>query len=146
MAPIVDSVEIARSAEDVFAYVDQLDKHAEWQQTLVRVRVETEGPTRVGTRAVETRRTPGGERDIPYEITAYDPPRSASFRGTGGPVRPVGTVRVEPLDGSRSRLTLELDFEGHGLGKLLLPLVRRQARSEVPRDHARLKELLERGA
>jgi hypothetical protein len=38
---------------------------------------------------------------------------------------------------------VELDFEGHGLGKLLLPLVRSQARKEVPLDQQRLKERLE---
>jgi hypothetical protein len=42
---------------------------------------------------------------------------------------------VEALgDDARSRVTIELDFEGHGLGKLLVPLVvRRQAQREMPR-------------
>ena len=104
--------------------------------------VLTEGPTRVGTRARDKRKVPGGVRDITYEITAHDPPRSASFRGIDGPVRVVGTVTVTPMNGG-SRLSLTLDFEGRGLGKLLLPLVRSQARKEVPQDQQRLKERLE---
>jgi hypothetical protein len=54
-------------------------------------------------------------------------------------------VTVEPLtDGSRSRLTIELDFTGHGLGRLLVPLVvRRQAASEMPGNMMRLKQRLE---
>jgi hypothetical protein len=70
-----------------------------------------------------------------------------SFRGLNGPVRPVGTITVEPLDGgSRSRVTLELDLQGHGLGKLIAPLARRDARRRVPEDQTRLKERLESGA
>ena len=51
MAPIVETVEIARSPQDVFAYLDQLDRHGEWQGDIVGVKLETEGATRVGTRA-----------------------------------------------------------------------------------------------
>ena len=143
---ITESVEIDRRPEDVFAYLDQLDRHGEWQGTIISTRVETEGPTRVGSRAVDRRKVPGGPRDIPYEVTEHDPPRKVSFRGTSGPVRPVGSVRVEPLDdGSRSRVTLELDLQGQGIGKLVAPLARRQAAKQVPQDQAKLKERLESG-
>jgi uncharacterized membrane protein len=143
---IRESVEIDRRPEEVFAYLDQLDRHGEWQGNIVSTRVETEGPTRVGSRAVNRRKVPGGERDIRYEITEHDPPRKSAFRGTDGPVRPVGTVTVEPLDdGSRSRVTLEFDLVGYGLGKLVAPLARRQAARQIPQDHAKLKERLESG-
>ena len=143
---ITDSIEINRRPEDVFAYIDQLDRHHEWQSPLVSCKVDTQGPTRVGTRATETRKVPGGPREITYEITEHDPPRKASFRGLNGPIRAVGTVTVEPLDGgARSRVTLELELEGHGLGKLLVPFARRDAAKHVPEDQARLKERLESG-
>jgi uncharacterized membrane protein len=143
---IVESIEIARRPEEVFAYVDQLERHGEWQEEIVSSKVETEGPTRVGSRATDTRRMPGGPRDISYEIVEHDPPRKTSFRGLEGPVRAVGTVTVEPLDdGSRSRVTLEFDLEGHGIGKLLAPLARRQARKSIPENQLKLKERLESG-
>lgn len=144
---ITDSVEIDRPPAEVFAYLDQLERHSEWQQGLVSTRVVTEGPVRAGTRVVDRRKVPGGERDIAYEVTEHDPPRRSGFQGTNGPVRPVGSVTVEPLDdGQRSRVTLELDFTGHGLlGKLVVPLARRQAAREVPQDHQTLKRRLESG-
>lgn len=145
MAPIVDSIEINRKPADVFAYLDDLAKHGEWQPQIVSVRVETDGPTRVGSRATEKRRLPGGTRDISYEITEHDAPHRSSFRGVNGPIRPLGTVTVEPLDGGeRSKLTLELGLEGHGFGVLFAPLARADARKEVPKSHQRLKEILER--
>jgi uncharacterized protein YndB with AHSA1/START domain len=145
MAPVVASIDIARSPQDVFAYVDDLEKHAEWQGELVSARVETEGPTRVGSRATETRRVPGGPQTYTYEITEHDPPRKASFRVLDGPVRAFGTITVEPA-GEGSRFTIRLDFEGHGLGKLIVPMARRNARKQVPEDQVRLKERLEKGA
>lgn len=147
MAAIRESVEISRRPEDVFAYLDDLARHGEWQEQIVTVRVDTDGPTKVGTRATETRRVGGREQRMTYEITQHSPPRSFAFRGLDGPIRPIGEGTVEPIgDGSRSRVTIELDFEGHGLGKLLLPFARRQARKQVPKDQQRLKEQLERGA
>jgi hypothetical protein len=61
-----------------------------------------------------------------------------------GPVRAIIAVTVEPrADSSRSRLTIELDFTGHGIGKLLVPLVvRRQASREMPANMRRLRQWL----
>jgi uncharacterized membrane protein len=143
---IKHSIAINRPAEEVFAYLDQLDRHSEWQDSLVSAKVETDGPTRVGTRVVERRNVPGGTRDVPYEITEHEPPRKASFRGTAGPVRPVGRVTVDRAGESSSLLNLELDLEGHGIGKLIAIFARRQAAKQVPLDHEKLKELLESGA
>jgi uncharacterized protein YndB with AHSA1/START domain len=145
MAPIVASVEIARSPEEVFAYLDELERHGEWQDAIVSTRLETEGPTRKGSRAVDTRKMPGGrQQDFTYEITEHDPPRRTAFRVLNGPIRPVGKVTVEP-SGSGSRVTLESEFKGHGIGKLLLPLVVRDARKRIPADQQRLKERVESG-
>jgi uncharacterized membrane protein len=147
VAPIVETVEIAKSPQEVFAYLDDLRRHGEWQEQIESVEVLTDGPTRVGSRAVDTRRVPGGRRQITYEVTEHDPPRRAAFRGLDGPIRPQGSITVEPLDdGTRSRVTLELDLVGHGIGKLLAPLARLDARRRVPQDQARLKERLESGA
>jgi uncharacterized membrane protein len=144
---IVETIDIARSPADVFAYLDQLDRHGEWQEQIVAVRVDTEGPTRVGSRATETRKVPGGNREFTYEVTEHEPPRRVAFRGINGPVRPVGTVSVEPLgDGSSSRVRLEFDLVGKGAGKLVAPVARREARRQIPKDQVRLKERLEAGA
>ena len=144
----VYTIEIDRRPEDVFEYLDDLSRHKEWDDMILETRVETEGPTRVGTRATDKRQLPLGKQDVPYEITEHDPPRRSSFRGLEGPVRPRGSVTVEPLDGgSRSRVTLEFELEATNLlGKLLAPLANREARKHVPKQQARIKERLESGA
>ena len=61
-------------------------------------------------------------------------------RGRGGDFQVAAQV-------NGSRVTMVLDFEGHGIGKLLVPLVvRRQAASEMPKNQQKLKQLLESGA
>jgi hypothetical protein len=48
-------------------------------------------------------------------------------RGVGGSAIATLQGTIEEVDGgSRSRLTLALDFEGHGLGMLLVPLLIRR--------------------
>ena len=144
MGKIVESIEIARSPEDVFAYLDDVERHGEWQAQIVSSRRETEGPTRVGTRVTDVRKVPGRTQPVTWEVTEHDPPRRSSFKGVSGPVRPVGTVTVEPVGEGHSKVTLELDLQGHGLlGVVVAPLARRSASKEVPEDQRRLKERLE---
>jgi uncharacterized protein YndB with AHSA1/START domain len=142
---ITRSIEINCPAADVFAYVDQVDRHSEWQAQLVSTTVKTKGAVRVGTRVVERRNVPGGPRDFPFDITEHDPPRKVSFRGTGGLIRPAGTYTVEPISASKSRMSSELDLKGHGIGKLFAPLALRQAAKQMPADLDKFKELLETG-
>ena len=70
------------------------------------------------------------------------PPSRWAVRGVDGPIRALVDVTVEPLsESARSRVTIEVDFEGHGIGKLLVPLVvRRQAANEMPKNLQTLKE------
>ena len=146
MSAIKESIEISRRPEDVFAYLDDLARHGEWQESIVSAHVDTDGPTRVGTQVTEVRRMGKREERIKYEVTEHDPPRGFAFRGIDGPVRVVGHGTVESVgDGSSSRVTIELDFSGHGFGKLLAPLARSQAAKQVPKDQQRLKERLESG-
>jgi uncharacterized protein YndB with AHSA1/START domain len=148
MAPIVESIEISRSPEDVFSYVTDPSRLPEWQESVVSVRREDDAPIAVGSRAVVTRRVGRWERAMTAELTELNSPSSWAVRGIDGPVRGNVNGGIESLDdGARSRVTIELDFEGHGIGKLLVPLVvRRQAQKEVPRNQQKLKERLESGA
>ena len=147
MAPIRESVEIARKPEDVFAYVDDLSRHGEWQQEILDVHVETDGPTRVGSRSRERRQMGLLKGTATYEVTEHEPGKVFAFRGVDGPVRVIGRVTLEALDaGERTRLSLELDFTGHGIGALIAPIARSHARKEVPQSQKRLKERLESGS
>jgi uncharacterized membrane protein len=149
MTPIMESVEIARRPEDVFAYVTDPSHLPEWQESVVSVRRLDEGPIAVGSKAVVTRHVGDRDREMTSELSELNPPSSWSVRGVDGPIRGMVNGRVESLEnGERSRVTIHLDFETRGLiPKLFVALVvRRQATAEVPRNQRKLKELLESGA
>ena len=147
MAPIVTSVEISKSPDEVFAYVTQPSNLPKWQESAVAV--DHDGtPVQKGSRVVVTRQAGPRKMDMTVEIAELDPPRSWAIRGVDGPVRGNADGTVEPLDnGQRSRVTINLDFDGHGIGKLLVPLiVKRQAAREMPENMQRLKQQLEGNA
>ncbi len=143
----METIEIARRPEDVFSYASDFSHFSEWQGGVLSVRPVSDPPIALGSRAAVTRQA--GPRRLPRteEITEFDPPRRWTVRGAGGPLTAIARGRIEPLDdGERSRLTIALEFEAQGMGKSLLPLIRRQARRQLPRNEQRLKELLEGGS
>jgi uncharacterized protein YndB with AHSA1/START domain len=148
MSAIKESVDISCRPEDVFSYVTDPSHLPEWQESAVSARPVGDAPLAVGSRVVVTRRI--GRRDIPMtsEVTELDPPRSWRVDGIDGPIRGHVKGTIEPLgDGERSRLTMSLDFETHGIGKVLVPLVvRPHVRKEMPRNEQTLKRLLEGSA
>ena len=145
MAPVVATTEIECAPEEVFAYVTDPSRFNEWQQNVVDGRMEGGGPNGVGARCVTTRRIGLAKRPSTSEVTEVSPPRTWSVRGIDGPIRASVNVNVEPLNGDgRSRVTIAVDFEGQGIGKMLVPLVvRREAEKEMPENLRRLTERLE---
>ncbi|TCO59305.1 SRPBCC family protein [Actinocrispum wychmicini] len=144
MSPIITSTEVDRAAEDVFAYATDPTRFSEWQQGVVDGRMDDSGTPSVGTRCLTTRRIGFANRQVTAELAHIDPPKTWGVRGIDGPIRAVVDVTVEPLTDTRSRLTIAIDFEGHGIGKVLVPLVVRSgARKEMPANLATLKQRLE---
>ena len=75
-----------------------------------------------------TRRIGGANRPSTSVVTKMSPPNTWTLHGIDGPIRAL----------------VEVDFEGHGIGKFLVPLVvRRQAAKEMPTNLQRLKDRLE---
>jgi uncharacterized protein YndB with AHSA1/START domain len=137
VAPIVSTIEVARPPGEVFAYLTDPSRFGEWQEGVVSGRMEQDRPPTVGSRFTTTTRIGGAEQTSTLEITQITPPTSWAARGINGPVRVLVSVAVEPLDdGTRSRVTIALDFEGHGAGKVLVPLVVRPQAAKQARPRA----------
>jgi hypothetical protein len=148
MPPIVTSAEIGRPAAEVFAYATDPTRFKKWQKGVVDGHMDgaADGTPALGAKCVTTRRIGGASRPSTSELVQIDPPRAWGVRGTDGPIRAAVDVLVQPVTDSRSRLTISVDFTGHGIGKILVPLmVRREARKEMPDNIAALKRLIEEG-
>ncbi len=144
MTAIVTSIEIDRASEDVFAYATDPTRFHEWQKGVVDGHLDRPDDPTVGTRCFTTRRIGGANRTSTSEISHIKPPKTWGVRGVDGPIRATVDLTVEPLAAERSRLTISVDFTGHGIGKLLVPLVvRREAAKEMPANLAQLKGRVE---
>ncbi len=144
MPPIVTTVEVDRPAAEAFTYATDPAHFQEWQAGVVDGHLESAGDPKVGDHCHMTRRIGGRNRSSTSLVTHVDPPRTWGVRGIDGPIRAQVNVRVTELDDSRSRLVIDVDFTGHGIGKILVPLlVRREARKEMPANVSALKRNLE---
>jgi hypothetical protein len=101
----------------VFAYATDPTRFSEWQKGVVDGHMDGPGngtgTPPVGAKCVTTRRIGGASRPATSELVHIDPPRTWGVRGTDGPIRAAVDVLVEPVTGSRSRLTISVDFTGH---------------------------------
>jgi len=144
MAPILASIEVNRSAEVVFAYATDPTRFSEWQKGVVDGAMNTPGPAKVGDHCLTTRRIGFANRVATSEVVGVNQPSTWSVRGLDGPIRATVDVTVEALSAASARLTIAVDFEGHGVGRLLVPLlVEREARREMPANVAALKQRVE---
>lgn len=144
MSPTTTTVEVERSAEDVFTYAIDPTRFPEWQEGVVEGHMDHTGTPEVGSLCHTTRRIAGARRPSTSEVTHIAPPKSWGVRGIDGPIRAIVDLTVEPVTNRRSRLSIAVDFTGHGVGKVLVPLiVRREARKEMPRNLEALKKRLE---
>ena len=144
MAPITTTVQVQRPAADVFAYATDPTRFREWQHGVTDGHLDTHATPGVGTRCFTTRRIGGADRPSVSEITHLDPPKTWGVRGIDGPIRAAVDLTVRPLTPDTSELTITVDFTGHGIGKILVPLiVRREASKEMPTNLATLKQRLE---
>jgi uncharacterized protein YndB with AHSA1/START domain len=141
MAAVIASIEINASVEKVFDYAIDPANLAAWQENVVSA--SQEGELAVGGKVITVRRLGKREQPMTLEFTSYDAPHAWSMRGVDGPVRPLVATRIERTTAG-SRVTVELDFEGRGIGKLLVPLlVRPETRKGLPRNLELLKKNLE---
>jgi hypothetical protein len=144
VAPTIASTVVDRPAAQVFAYATDPTRFHEWQQGVIDGHLDQPGPPQVGTKCLTTRRIGGASRASTSELTHIDAPRTWGVRGIDGSIRATVDVTVEPLTDTSSRLTIAVDFDGHGIGKLLVPLiVRRQAHKEMPANVEALKRRVE---
>jgi hypothetical protein len=144
VAPIVTTIEVDRPATDVFAYATDPTRFHEWQKGVVSGEMKADGDPKVGDHCKTTRKIGGSERASASELVTYEPPRRWRVRGIDGPIRAIVDVTVEPKGEYAASLTISVDFTGHGIGKVLVPLVvRREAAKEMPANLAALKRQVE---
>jgi uncharacterized protein YndB with AHSA1/START domain len=141
---ITAGVDIARSPREVFGYIADATHLPEWQPDVRQAAFDQPTAVGVGTLGQEVRHVMGADRPITWEVTDYDPQRRYGVRGTDGPVRARVTMDLTPnIDGTGTHLEYSIDFEGHGIGKLIAPFARKGAGKDLAATLERLRRRLE---
>lgn len=137
------SVEIARPATDVFAFVAEPQNHPQWQSGMRECRWTTEPPRGVGSRYEQVASFLGRRIESTFEVTALDAGRSITIerRASTFPIRV--TRSVHPLGDARCRVEASIEGGPGGPLRLLAPLMGLMAQRSISRDYARLRRLLE---
>jgi carbon monoxide dehydrogenase subunit G len=127
------TIEIARTPEDVFAYLTDVANLPEWQAG-VRAAEQT------GDRIEETRHFLGRDMHTTLEILESEAPRVFTLKALNGPVKFTVKHELEPAgDGTRLTVVAEGDVPGFASG-----IVAQQAKRQFSKDFKRLKDVLER--
>jgi uncharacterized protein YndB with AHSA1/START domain len=124
------STTIPAPPEAVFAVITDEEHAQRWRPAVVDIRLVS--GSGLGARYAQGIRGPAGRRlAADFEVTGYEPPRSYAFRGTAGPVRPVGEFLIEPTtEGSRVTFSISADL-GPVKGLLLGRSVQRTMEAET---------------
>ena len=141
MISINESTVIARSSEEVFAFVSDQTNAVRWQSGIVDIRRLTNGPPAVGTRHAFTRTLMGKRMTGENEYVEFEPGKRVAFRTTSGPGL-LASYSVEPTPAG-TRLTATLDLDVSGIMSVAEPLVARALKRDVKANLARLQAILD---
>ena len=133
-------VEIARSPEEVFAYLTDVSNLPSWQSGVHSA--ELDGEPRTGARIRESRHMLGRELRTTLEIEEYEPSRLFTLRALDSPVPFSVQHELEPSGGG-TRLTVIGEGDAGMLPGFAAGIMARRAEKQFRKDFERLKRLLE---
>lgn len=138
MAGFRDSVRVEGTPVEVFDFVTDQRRVAEWNEHVEYVDVVGGEPVEVGTRVRQHRRRGRREFVLEFEVTAHERPNRHVVKGSVLGVATTMTFLIAPAEGG-SILTMDADVRGRGLGRVLAPVVGREMRKSTVAalDHLR---------
>jgi uncharacterized protein YndB with AHSA1/START domain len=139
------TIVINQPVEKVFNYVSNPLNLPEWQGPPVEIRglqQTTPGQLREGDRFTTILQLLGRRYETPTEVSAYEPNRRLSYRGTGGPVPTQITFNFGEVPGG-TRFTHSQEVEPRGFFGLAESLFEIAARRQLRSELQTLKDLLE---
>ncbi|MDP9411546.1 MAG: SRPBCC family protein [Actinomycetota bacterium] len=140
------SVTIHRPVDRVFEYASTPGNDPTWVVASLRHEVLSPGPLRLGSITEEDVGFMGRRMRYVWEVVRYEPPTAFALRSVSGPLPATIRLRLEPLDGGTTNLTLVGDVQLRGVYRLAAPLMRRVARRQLRTQLGTLKALLENEA
>lgn len=144
MARVEVSTSIARSPEQVFAFVADLRNEPRWHTDILEAKLQGNGPVERGTQFWVRVKPSMGVSEGTFTVEKYQPPRETALHGTMGKMKVGVTHSVEP-EGEGSRFTRRIEVRPPGPAVLMTPVIKRMIRKANLGFIANLKRVLEEG-
>jgi uncharacterized protein YndB with AHSA1/START domain len=139
------SLKVKRPVDEVFAYLTDVDKQAEWSNAVLESHREGFGQVGKGTRYHTKIRILGRLVEGVAEVSDYQPNRRIEFTNLTGPMPYTWDVVVEASDGA-TLLTGHGQAEPVGVFKIAAPVIRGAMKRQAENDFRTLKTILEEGS
>ncbi|NIR45991.1 MAG: hypothetical protein GWN99_16315 [Gemmatimonadetes bacterium] len=138
------SIEIDRGVEDVFAYMQDIEREAEWQPNLREAVQRPPGEPAVGTERRYVSEFLGKTFRNVYVFTGYEPNRRVAYESTPeSDTRASGMITWESLNGG-TRVTMRVSVQPGGLLRFVpRSLIASVGERELAHALARVKANLE---
>jgi uncharacterized membrane protein len=139
------SIEIARSRDDVFAVVSNLENDPKWQAAVLQSERVTPGKTRPGTRFTQWVNLMGKRTRLDVEFQVFEPPERYLLQCVCGPLEFDTEVRFASM---RRGTELEVLVSGKptGVFRIAAVVLSKHRSAEIEADLGNLKGLLEAGS
>jgi len=142
------SIEIERTADDIYELISNPENDVKWQDAVLDVRKLTPGPVRAGSRYQHTLRILGKRMAVDVEVSAREPHSSYILQCVSGPLTFETRVQLTEVRRRAGHATLmDTIVEGHPTGVVRIAAVAlsRHRRGEIHRDLRTLKRMMESG-
>jgi len=136
---------INRPVEQVFAFLAAGTNDPKFSPRVQAIRKTTDGPVGVGTVFESVVKDAGMKSNRQFKLTEFEEPSKIRWTevSKNAITVPNGGYDVEPAGVGATRITIFNDFEGHGFGKVILPLAARAARKDADNLAGRIKAAVE---
>ncbi|MGD8751087.1 MAG: SRPBCC family protein [Anaerolineales bacterium] len=139
---VTAEVIINRPLEEVFAFVRDMNNHAEWQTGVLESRVTSEGGVEVGSTYRYVTQMMGRQIQTEGQVITCDLDKGFFYRSTKAPFQIVGGYTFEKANGG-TRLTQRIVADVEGFFRLAKPIVVRTTKRNLENNLLTLKDLLE---
>ena len=136
------SIIINRPVGEVFDFVTDPAKNAQWQEGLVESRLASPGPMKAGSQVVDVRKFLGRDMESTLEVTALEANKRFVQKVITGPL-PFEIIQTFEPSVSGTKLTVLAQGEPGGFFKLAAGMVQKQLQNQIEGDAERLKKALE---
>src|SRR5215210_2709798 len=136
---------IDRPIDQVFAFLADGTNDKKFSPRVQEIKKLTDGPSGVGTVYSSSVKDAGLKSSREFKLTEFEQPTTISWTElTKNAITvPEGGYRLEPAGEGATRMTIWNAFEGHGFGKLLVPVALRGAKKDADAFAGRIKAAVE---